>query len=89
MRQIKQRLGRALEPFDADLIQQQRQDNGHREAEDQIQHVQQQRIDNGFGEITVLKTFSKIFKPTTCCPRNLCRSYNSGTLQTSPCRRST
>ena len=54
MRQIKQRLGRALEPFDADLIQQQRQDNGHREAEDQIQHVQQQRIDN---EITVLKNF--------------------------------
>ena len=32
-------------------------DNGHREAEDQIQHVQQQRIDNGFGEITVLKNF--------------------------------
>ena len=57
MRQIKQRLGRALEPFDADLIQQQRQDNGHREAENQIQHVQQQRIDNGFGEITVLKNF--------------------------------
>ena len=39
------------------LIQQQRQDNGHREAEDQVQHVQQQRIDNGFGEITVLKNF--------------------------------
>ena len=59
MRQIKQRLGRALEPFDADFIQQQRQDNGHREAEDQIQHVQQQRVDNSLGEITVLKNFFK------------------------------
>ena len=63
MRQIKQRLGDALEPLDADFIEQQRQNNRHREAEQQIQHVEQQGVDNSLGEVAVLENLLEDFQP--------------------------
>ena len=63
MRQIQKGLGCALEPFDTDFVEQQRQDDRHRETEDQIQNVEQQRVEHGFAEVTVGENFLKDLKP--------------------------
>ena len=63
VRQIQQRLGDALEPLDADLVEQQRQNDRHREAEQKIQYVQQQRVGNSLAEIAVLKDLFKNLQP--------------------------
>ena len=63
VRQIQQCLGNTLEPPDADLVEQQRQNDWHREAEQKIQHIQQQRVGNSLTEIAVLKDLFKNLQP--------------------------
>ncbi len=60
--------GNALEPLDADLVEQQRQNDRHREAEQKIQYIQQQCVGNSLAEIAVLKDLFKTFSPTNLLP---------------------
>ena len=63
MRQVQKRLRYALDGAASDLVEHDRQDDGHREAHQQVHKVQQQRVSQRDGEIAHIDDEFEVIKP--------------------------